>query len=142
MVLTYLFPEDGSFYHKGGSYLAVDEIVRRLRGEFRFVEVDPVRGRNGIIQRIEYLRSLESQRKNPFGEPISDQIKHYTDVLDDVCYVRCSDDPETESAYISATLIPGHQIMFSYDGDDHYARAQPLVERFAEAIGYEIEEGG
>jgi hypothetical protein len=54
-----------------------------------------------------------------------------------------SDDDPPGTAYLSTYLLPGwRSIMFTYASPEHYDEAQPLLNRLANILKYEIEEGG
>jgi hypothetical protein len=141
MVLSYLSPEDDGI-NGVGPLLSPDEVIRRLRQEFKYVHVNKERGTKYVEDRIRYLRGLQAKGKNPFGVPMEPEIERLNAIRVTTVHVMISDDDPAGNAYLSTYLLPGSSIMFTYASPEHYEKAQPLLNRVASVLKYEIEEGG
>ena len=114
----------------GRSPLGPEEVVRRLRQEFVAVDEDREAGARHIDQMVAQFR-----RMNAPGEIIEAHLR----MRDEAIHVVVTDDPTSEEAYLSFTVMPGEGLFIGYHSRQHEDAARPVLEQCAQALGYEIE---
>ena len=114
----------------GRSPLGPEEVIRRLRREFVAVDGDRGAGSCHIDQMVAQFR-----RMNAPGEI----IEAHRRLRDEATRVVVTDDPTSEIAYLSFTVMPGEGLFIGYHSGIHEDAARPLLVRCAQALGYEIE---
>jgi hypothetical protein len=117
------------------SYLQVPVILSRIGGEFDYVETDGAAGRRHVEAMIQ---ALKDRTGTPENEDHHERAKHLAAALPDAMHVRCGDNPTSESEFLSAMLVPGEPILFSYESLAQEIASRPLLHRFARALGYRI----
>lgn len=113
----------------GQPHLPPAEVVRRLEGEFDFVDADADAGAkhmSGMIRQLERM-----------GRPDS-QIEEFRQRQVLAVRVTVADSPEFTDEYVSFVAMPGEGLFVGYHSAEHERRAAPLLERCGWALGYEI----
>ena len=119
----------------GQSYLAPEEVVRRLQDTFKYVDASASRGTASIEQDIEYMVSAQQS-----GAPYTDEeIERLRGVKDKAIDVIVADESRADLAYLSVLIEPDEKLFFGYESGEHEDAAKPLLERIAEVLEYEIE---
>ena len=114
-------------------YVSPLGLVNRLKSEFPYVETDGEAGRRHVLQTIQRLKAERSRRQA--DREMAEQLDRVKNRALFVCF---GDDAASDLALLSTYIIPGMPLMFEYASDTHERAAQPLLERCAEALGYEI----
>jgi len=119
----------------GNPVLLVPVVLSRIQREFAYVETDEELGRLHVGQMIEEIASqVEGSRVNSE----SGRLRHLGQAQTHAVYVRCGDNPTSETVYLSTVLIPGDPIKSNYESGRHAEDSRHLLQRFARAIGYKI----
>jgi hypothetical protein len=119
-----LFPREGQ------SFLSPEEIVARLREEFRYVEVDPEGGADHVGDMIAYMLRLnvaqaivnELRQAQPRARRITVSDEATTSEWDSLHFVAIPDSPP----------------FFGYHSSAHEQAVAPLLRRCAAALDYDI----
>lgn len=119
----------------GQPYLAPEEVVRRLRNAFKYVDASASRGAASIEQGIEHMISARQS-----GAPFTDEeIERLRGVKDKAIDVVVADEAESDLGYLSVLVEPDERLFFSYESGEHEDAARHLLERIAKALDYRIE---
>ena len=70
----------------------------------------------------------------------SERVKYLAEAQSRAVYVRCGDNPGSETDYLSTVVIPGEPIIFEYDSKAHAQASRALLQRLAKVLGYKIVE--
>src|SRR5262245_1607704 len=100
--------------NKGGSYLPPAEVVRRLEGEFAFVEADSATGAEQVDSMI---RQFERMRAP------AEVIAEHRDLRPCAISVVVADTPEFADAYLSFVAMPGRELLVGYHSARHEREA-------------------
>jgi hypothetical protein len=114
----------------GDPPLGPEEVVRRLRQEFAIVEDDREAGARHVDQMMAQFRRMNAPEE---------VIAAHRRMRDEATHVVVTDDPTSEVAYLSFTAMPGEGLFIGYHSRQHEDTAHPILERCAQALGYEIE---
>jgi hypothetical protein len=117
------------------SYLRVSVILSRISSEFDYVETDGAAGRRHVEAMI---KEISDRAATSEDEDHRERLRHLTAAQPEAVHVRCGDNPTSESEFLSAMLVPGEPILFSYDSLAHEIAARPLLQRLARVLGYRI----
>jgi hypothetical protein len=117
------------------SYLRVPVILSRISTEFDYVETDEAAGQRHVEEMIKQV--LERTDSIGNGDH-HERAKHLASVQPEAVQVRCGDNPTSESEFLSAMLVPGEPILFSYESLAQEIAARPLLQRLAKALGYKV----
>ena len=119
----------------GQPYLSPEEVVRRLKNNFKYVDASASRGAAPIEQGIAYMVSARQS-----GAPYTDEeIERLRGVKDKAIDVIVADESRADLAYLSVLIEPDEKLFFGYESGEHEDAAKPLLERIAKALEYEIE---
>jgi hypothetical protein len=118
-----LTPSDGK------SYLATNEVVRRLRDEFPVVEADAQQGR-------EHVRGMVRRFLKAGAEETIDRLQKGSD---EALMVVIADEAHSQDGKLRFAVIPGEPIIVGYWSGRHRRLAEPLLQRCSQALGYSIE---
>ncbi len=113
----------------GKSYLAADEVLRRLRDEFGFVEADAQQGR-------EHVQGMVRRFLKAGAEETIDRLQKGRD---EALMVVIADEAHSQDGRLRFAVIPGEPIIVGYWSGRHRRLAEPLLKRCAEALGYSVE---
>ncbi|TWT47220.1 hypothetical protein [Botrimarina hoheduenensis] len=126
-----LAPEDDSF-------LPVEEVITRLRKVFSYVVADAEKGAASIDGTIEYY---EKRKRHSV-----DADEHYDAIIEELRSHRSrsymltlADSEDYGDAYLTTVVEPDKPIFFGFSSPEHERKALPMVQRFADATGYDIE---
>ena len=132
VALSILFPSEG--------FLPLDEVITILQSEFSCVIVSKEEGKESVDKELAYLKRLKSKGKSPMGRDIQADIAYIESLRDEAFKVTIADDKENEDCMLVTTLMPNRPISFSYYSQFHQSSTEPLLNRVANALGYELEE--
>lgn len=113
-----------------GGYLEPQEIVRRLRAEFDFVEADPDAGTEHVVDMIKQFQRMEMPQE---------VIDEHRAMLGKAISIIVSDREDFEDDYFSFTAMPGGYPFIGYSSLHHEEAAAPLVERACKILRYRAE---
>ena len=106
-----------------------EEIERRLRGKFTYVEADRQAGAEHVAGMIRQFERM----------PIPDEvIQEHRRLRSSAVRFIIADSPDFGDAYLNFTAIPGHRLFVGYHSAEHERASGPLLRRCAHALGYEI----
>ena len=125
MALIKLFPFEGH------DWLPMDEVLERMRTEFRFVDVDPDGGQDQVDNMI--AATLRFSDALPHKQA---QLADLQSLRDSAVYVSFRDSDNIEA---SCCLMKDQGLFFD-NPDEIDGPARPLVERLAGALNYELYE--
>jgi hypothetical protein len=115
------------------AYLSPLALVNRLKSEFLYVETDGEEGRRYVLQTIERIKAERSLRQVD-----RDMVERLDRVKNRALFVCFGDDPTSDLALLSTYVIPGMPLAFEYASVTHERAVQPLLERCAAALSYEM----
>ena len=124
-----LMPDDGK------PYLAPDEVVRRLRGEFAVVHIDAGQGREHVQGMI--VKFIKMQTGGKAG--CDAHIDRLQKAREDAVMVVIADDDRSEDGRLRFAVIPAEPIIVGYWSGRHQRLAEPLLKRCSAALGYPVE---
>lgn len=119
----------------GHRFLSPLRVVARVESEFAYVEADEEEGLRRVADIIGRLRKHGRDQSNRAG---IGRLEHLEKAKEDAIHLRFGDDPSSESAYISMTVIPGEPLLVECESHQHALAAEPLLKRCAKALGYSI----
>jgi hypothetical protein len=126
---------------EGQPHLSPEETLRRLRAEFRFVEIDHERGKTDLLDGIALWertspRALElgPNAKGTGEARKAALLETLRAALPDACHVSFGDDPEHAQGH---SLVPGGNGVLIVVEQDWQAT---LADRCARALGYVVHE--
>jgi hypothetical protein len=118
----------------GQPLLSIDEVTRRLKATFKYVEIDGGRASQGIEESVQFMTKARAQGATGYS---AEQIESAKRSIGHSVHVVVADDP---SVCISFTLSPEDETVFiGFESDEHEEAATPLCERLAKALDYEME---
>ncbi len=126
MAFVNLFP------HEGHDWLPIDEVLDRLRTEFRIVDVDPDGGQDHVGDMI--AATLRFSDALPHKQA---QLATLQAVRDSAVYVTFGDSDDITA---SCCLMKDSALFFD-SREEIDGPARPLVERLAGALNYELYDG-
>ena len=126
MAFVKLFPLDG---HR---WLAIHEILDRLRAEFRLIDADPGEGRDQVAAMI--AATLRFSDAVPHKQA---QLADLQSVQEWAVYITFGD---WDAVVASCCLMPERALFFG-SPDEVDGPARSLVERCAGTLNYELFEG-
>lgn len=115
----------------GQQYLLPEEIVRRLKLAFKYVDASQSRAVESIEQSIQYMR-----RSGAFNDA---EIERLHAIKDRAIDVTVADDPASGLAYLAFLIEPDEKLFFDYESQSHEKAAKPLLERIAKLLDYNLE---
>jgi hypothetical protein len=119
----------------GQQYLLPEEVLRRLRMTFKYVDASSSRAAESIEQSIKYM--LDARQS---GAPFSlEEIEELRSIKDRSIEVVVADELEPGLAYLSVLIEPDDKLFFSYESGSHEDAAKPLLERIAKVLDYDLE---
>ena len=121
----------------GHRYLSPRVVVTRLESEFAYVESSEEDGRRHVRGLVRQLQSIKQIGDIPVD---SEHLERLKKAQNGAIYVYFGDDPSSETAYLSAAIIPGEPLFFDYSSRAHEQAAQTLLLRCADVLGYELVE--
>jgi hypothetical protein len=111
-------------------YLQPDEVVRRLREEFKFVEADRDAGSKVVADMIKQFERMDAPREI---------IDAHRAMLGKALRVIVSDRENFDNDYIIFTAMPGSSPFIGYCSRQHEDSATPLLERVCKTLDYRAE---
>jgi len=130
-ITNFLEPQDGE------TFVSVPLVISRVGQEFAYLESDGDLGRKYVGQMISDIDSQFGGRQVA-GQ--NERAKYLAEVQNRAIYVRCGDNPSSETDYLSTVVVPGEPIIFEYDSKAHEQESRELLQRFARVLGYKIVE--
>lgn len=130
-VTNFLEPPDGE------TFVSVPIVISRVEREFPYMESDAELGRRHVAQMIGEIDAQLGGRKVA-GQ--SERAKYLGEAQNRAVYLRCGDNPSSETDYLSTVIVPGEPIIFEYDSKAHEQASRALLQRFAKVLGYKIVE--
>jgi len=115
------------------AYLGPWAAVNRLKPVFRYVEADGEEGCRYVLEAIQRLKAARSLRQGD-----RDMVQWLDQVKNRALFVCFGDDAGSDLALLSTHVVPGLPLEFEYASVTHERAVQPLLERCAAALGYEI----
>ena len=115
----------------GKPYLSVDRIIDHLRLEFDWVEVDREEGRSHVNGMLAFAYRVSDEVPGKV-----ERTKKWEAALDQSAWVSFGD----SDASASCCLIPETELFFG-DADAIAGAGRRIVQRAADALGYEVFEG-
>ena len=110
-----------------GAYLEPEEIVRRLRAEFEFVEADADAGTEHVADMLKQFQRMNAP---------SEIIEAHRAMLGKAIRVVVSDREDFEDDYLTFTAMPNGDPFISYSPGEHEDAAAPLLERACKILRY------
>ncbi len=119
------------------AYLRPQVVIARLEREFAYVEASEEEGRLHVTQLIRELPKIKK-----WGHITIDHkyLEHLHKVRNEAVYIYFGDNPGPEDAILSTAVIPGNPLVVECSSPEHQQATQPLLERCATVLGYEIVE--
>ena len=117
--MTSLHPVDAS------KALSVDEIVRRAKTEFGFVQVDPEQGQRYLAKKVAGNGELSHQEKERAVGQAMDAVE-----------LIIGDDRRADKHFLKCYAIPNQAIDVVYLYESHATNTKSLIDRLASALGY------
>ena len=130
-IANFLEPQDGE------TFVSVPIVVSRVGREFAYVESDGELGRRHVAKMIS---DVDAQLGGTEASGRKERAKYLAEVLNRAIYVRCGDNPGSETDFLSTVVVPGEPIVFEYESKAHEAASRMLLLRFAKILGYKIVE--
>ena len=130
-ITNFLEPPDGE------SFINVPIVISRVEHEFAYMESDAELGRRHVAKMIGEIDAQLGGRKVA-GQ--NERVRYLAEAQNRAVYVRCGDNPGSETDYLSTVVVPGEPIIFEYDSKAHEQASRALLHRFAKALGYKIVE--
>lgn len=125
------------------SWLTPDEVVERLREEFRFVQADREAGADHVGDMIAALLRMKAGRQR--GRDASHESSEIDRVIarlelvrDDAMAMSVSDDPASEFEQLEFAIVPGEPILIGYSCRQHEDAGTLLAKRVAAALNYDV----
>lgn len=115
----------------GQEYLLPEEILRRLRLAFKHVDASKSRAVESIQQSIQYMRQS--------GAFSDEEIERLRGVRDRAIDVIVADESPPGLAYLTVLIEPDEKLFFDYESQSHEKAAEPLLERIAKLLDYDLE---
>src|SRR5579884_3541456 len=112
----------------GGNYLAPSDVIARLRSHFSHVEIDARQGEAVVNQMVDQLTRMQFLEPPP---ATPEDIQRLRSLRGQAVSVTVADDPDSEKAWLTTTLIPGEPLFFGFSSGHHEDAAMPLLERCA-----------
>jgi hypothetical protein len=116
----------------GQQYLLPEEIVRRFRMTFKYVDASESRAVESIQESIQYMR-----RSGAFSDA---EIARLRSIKDRAIDVIVADELAPDLAYLVVLIEPDEKLFFSYESRSHEKAAKPLLERIATVLDYNLDQ--
>src|SRR4051794_29649398 len=113
-----------------GAYLEPQEIVRRLRAEFEFVEADDDAGKEVVADMIKQFQRMKAPQE---------MIDAHRAMLGKAIRIVVSDREDFEDDYLTFTAMPNGDPFIGYSSGQHEDAAAPLLERACKILRYSAE---
>ena len=113
----------------GQPYLSNREALARIIDEFSMVIIDRVDGRKQMDQAVAQFLRVEA--------PVQ-VVEEYLAKRDRTPMVQITDEPQSETCYLRFMLIPDRRILVGYHSGRHEKDSEPLLERLAVVLGYQV----
>jgi hypothetical protein len=136
MAADRIVPKD--FEDEDEEFLEPDEVIRRLRAEFRVVEVNKDYAKEMVQGRIAEIERHSAEGFDPWLEN-DETLERLRSGIDNAYGVYVVDEPDTKDAFLTTVVMPNEPFFFGYISADHQRKSRPLLERFAKALDYDIE---
>lgn len=127
-----LFPKSGN------KYLSPSEVITRLQAHFEHVEINQHQGATHVDKMVDQLTRMRFLSPPPATPEDIERLRSYRS---QAVFVKFCDEPDSEHAYLTTTVIPGEPLFFGFSSSDQEEAAAKLLERCALILGYEIIEG-
>jgi hypothetical protein len=114
--------------HTGERFLTPVEIVRRLKGEFAFVDADAEAGQRDVAQMIRQFERM----KTPLAV-----IQEHRALQAAAIHLVVADTPDFIDEYLSFASLSGKGLFIDYHSRHHVEAASPLLQRCCSVLGYE-----
>ena len=115
----------------GQRYLLPEEIVRRLRVAFKYVDANESRSAESIERSIQYMRGS--------GAYSDEEVAGLRKIQDRAIEVIIADELTPGLAYLYVVIEPDEKLFFSYESHSHEESAKLLLERVAMVLDYNLE---
>lgn len=112
----------------GEPYLVPIDVVRRLEGEFAFVQANAEAGQNHIASMI---RQFERMKAPPA------LIEEHLAIQSAAIHLVISDSPDFSDDYLLFVATPNQGLFIGYCSGQHERCAEPLLRRCCRVLGYE-----
>jgi hypothetical protein len=116
----------------GQQYLLPEEIVRRFRMTFKYVDASESRAAESIEESIQYMR-----RSGAFSDA---EIARLRSIKDRAIDVIVADELAPGGAYLVVLIEPDEKLFFSYESRSHEKAAKPPLERIATVLDYNLDQ--
>jgi len=116
---------------EGESYLSPAEVVRRLWGEFGFVQADARAGAEHVAAMIRQFERMD------FPAAV---IEEHRQLQPHAVHLVVADTAEFGDAYLSFAALPGQGPLIGYHSRRHESAAAALLARCCRALGYHATE--
>ena len=127
-----------NFEDEDEEFLAPDEVIRRLRIEFKIVETDKDSAREMVQERINYIEQELAEGRDPWREN-NETLQRLRDGIDDAYNVYFADEPEPTAAFLMTVVMPNEPLFFGYESAKQEQASKKLLQRCARALGYDVE---
>lgn len=116
------------------SPLSFDEVIRRLRDSFIYVELDDERASGMLRESARHMMRIQGSHFE------TEDIERERQLIGRASYVVIADDRNSDLAYLSFLLEPEHETIFiDYESRAHEEMSAGLRERLARILGYEVD---
>ena len=123
--------------HPIAKLLAPNEIVQRMKQEFKVVDASFERGHTQVEEIVKYWRSVRGRRSGDRLKAVDERIANLLSSQHQSVAIRFCDDPDSRYGYQETLLRPGENIVFGYENREHEKASRPLITRAARVLGYE-----
>jgi hypothetical protein len=114
--------------------LSIDEVIRRLKGAFVYVELDVDEASRQLRESLQYMARAAAPHYN------SEDIERARRSIGRAVYVTVSDDINVELRYLSFLLEPEHEKIFiDYESGMQEEASHALRARLVSILDYHIE---
>ena len=118
----------------GQPLLSIEEVTRRLKATFKHVELDIERASKESEELIQFITNARASGATGYSVEDIERTKRS---IGRSVFVTVADEP---SVYISFTLSPEAETIFiGFESEEQEKAANPLCERLARALDYEME---
>jgi hypothetical protein len=122
-----------------GEYIQPEEVVRRLRVEFEYVDADAEKGMSyllGMIDRFEKMKPELAQMYKSANFDMPTHIRALRSMLGKAIYIVVSDRADFQNDYIRFVAMPDTAPLIGYSSGEHENAAAPLLKRLCSVLGY------
>jgi hypothetical protein len=142
MLIRYTAMGHTLFPNIDDQYLQPEEIVRRLRAEFEYVDADPEEGMSYLLEMIDRFEKMTPEMAQMYQRvnlDVPTHIQSLRSMLGKAIYIVVSDRSDFQNDYIRFVAMPDTAPLIGYSSGEHEDAAAPLLKRMCGILGYRAE---